>query len=101
MLEPEPKEYSSDLTAYLADGTKEDFTVKVNKPKSIMGWEIYQTGYDESRGRWSNHSILEAGKDPWLPAVYTGIFILIAGMFYLFWLGGKTIDEENEQEENK
>jgi len=96
MLEPEPKEFSSDLTAYFPDGTKEDFTVKVNKPKTIMGWKIYQTSYDTSRGRWSNQSILEAGKDPWLPVVYSGIFLLIAGALYLFWLGGKTIKNEDE-----
>ncbi|MCF6366323.1 MAG: cytochrome c biogenesis protein ResB [Bacteroidales bacterium] len=96
MLKPEPKEFSSAVTAFLPDGTSENFIIKVNKPKTIMGWKIYQTGYDTTRGKWSNQSILEAGKDPWLPVVYSGIFLLIIGAFYLFWLGGTTIKNEDE-----
>lgn len=100
MLSPEPKEFSSDVTAFLPDGTKESFTLKVNSPKKIMGWDLYQTGYDEKRGKWSAYSVIEAGYDPWLPGVYTGIFILIAGAFYLFWLGSKAIKEDEEIDNN-
>ncbi len=98
MLSPEPKEYSSDVTAYLPEGKKETFILKVNSPKTIMGWKLYQTGYDDTKGRWSNYSVIEAGRDPWLPVVFTGIFLLIGGAFYLFWLGGKSIEEEVEEE---
>jgi len=101
MLPPEPKEYSSDITAFLPDGTKESFTLKVNKPKSIMGWKLYQTSYDEERGKWSHYSLVEAGHDPWLAVVFAGIFILIAGSFYLFWLGSRAIEEDGEQIDNK
>ncbi len=100
MLSPEPKEFSSDVTAFLPDGTKESFTLKVNSPKKIMGWDLYQTGYDEKRGKWSSYSVIEAGYDPWLPAVFTGIFILIAGAFYLFWLGSRAIKEDENIDNN-
>lgn len=100
MLSPEPKEFSSDVTAFLPDGSKENFTLKVNSPKRILGWTLYQTGYDEKRGKWSSYSVIEAGYDPWLPGVYTGIFILIAGAFYLFWLGSRAIKEDVENIDN-
>ncbi|NPA45376.1 MAG: hypothetical protein GXO49_07570 [Chlorobi bacterium] len=100
MLSPEPKEFSSDITAFLPDGTTENFILKVNKPKKLMGWDLYQTGYDERRGKWSSYSIIEAGYDPWLPAVFTGIFILIAGTFYLFWLGSRAIKEDDNNDNN-
>ncbi len=86
MFSPEPKEYSSDITAYSGD-TFESFTLKVNAPKKYKGWKLYQTGYNEELGKWSDYSVIEAGRDPWLPVVYTGIFILIAGAMYIFWKG--------------
>lgn len=102
MLSPEPKEYSSKVKAYLSDGTSEEFILKVNSPKTIQGWKLYQTSYNEQMGKWSNYSVIEAGKDPWLPAVYTGIFMLIAGALYLFWLGSITVkNEEGTEEKNK
>lgn len=87
MLSPEPKEYSSDVTAIMPDGKNIDFTLKVNEPKKIAGWKIYQIGYNEDYGKWSNYSVLEVNRDPWLPVVYFGIFILMAGACYIFWLG--------------
>ncbi len=89
MLTPEHKEYSSEVTAIMPDGKEIDFTLKVNEPKKIAGWNIYQLGYNEDYGRWSNYSVLEVNKDPWLPFVYFGIFVLMAGAFYIFWLGRK------------
>ncbi|MCD4794374.1 MAG: cytochrome c biogenesis protein ResB [Bacteroidales bacterium] len=99
MLSPEPKEYSSDIKAILPNGSEERFTLKVNSPKTISGWKLYQTGYNEQMGKWSDYSIIEAGRDPWLPAVYTGIFLLIFGAFYLFWLGGKSINGNKQKHE--
>ena len=97
VLTPEPKEYSSIVKAYLPPDSEETFTLKVNSPKTIKGWKLYQTGYNEKLGKWSNYSVIEAGFDPWLPAVYTGIFILMAGAIYLFWLGRQN-SKDNEEE---
>ena len=35
-------------------------------------------------GRWSETSTFELVKDPWLPAVYLGIFLLLAGAVLTF-----------------
>jgi hypothetical protein len=38
-------------------------------------------------GSMSNISILELVSDPWLPAVYTGIYMMLAGAVCMFILG--------------
>ena len=53
--------------------------IEVNHPISVGGWRIYQLSYDERMGRWSDLSVVELVSDPWLPVVYVGIFLLIAG----------------------
>ncbi|KPL25985.1 MAG: hypothetical protein AMS23_03830, partial [Bacteroides sp. SM1_62] len=60
---------------------------EVNKPFKYRGWKLYQLSYDERMGKWSRVSVIEAVRDPWLPVVYTGIFLLLAGALYLFWIG--------------
>jgi hypothetical protein len=37
-------------------------------------------------GKWSEVSVFELVRDPWLPAVYTGIFLMLAGAACLFLL---------------
>jgi hypothetical protein len=54
-----------------------------------MGYSLYQLSYDENYGKWSAISVIEAVKDPWLPAVYLGIFMMLAGSVYLFWKGNE------------
>ena len=56
----------------------------MNKPLSIAGWKIYQLSYDETKGKWSRMSVFELVRDPWLPIVYTGILMMIAGAIGLF-----------------
>ncbi len=82
-----PKEFSSDIRFFRSMDDYEDFTIKVNQPVSIAGWDIYQIGYNEKMGRWSQISILQMVRDPWLPAVYTGIFMVLLGSVYLVWMG--------------
>jgi hypothetical protein len=81
-----PKKYQSDITAYYGNQS-ENMTVEVNKPQEVNGWKIYQTSYDEDLGKWSKTSIVQIIKDPWLPYVYIGIFMILAGALYLFWTG--------------
>ena len=86
-----PKKFSSDIRVYRNEENYEEFRIEVNKPYSIDGWKIYQTGYDEKMGRWSTSSTIELVRDPWLPVVYTGIFMILLGTLYLLWTGkGRT-----------
>lgn len=87
MTQLRPKKYSSDIRIYHSMDDYEDFYIEVNKPVSIDGWKIYQTGYDERMGRWSETSIIELVRDPWLPVVYIGIFMILFGTLYLVWMG--------------
>lgn len=87
MTARQPKKYSSDITAFYDMNKTEDFTLEVNKPANINGWSLYQSGYDEDMGKWSTTSIVQLVRDPWLPAVYVGIFMIMAGALYLFWMG--------------
>jgi hypothetical protein len=89
MLNPEPKEFSSDVVVYTESIGEESLTIEVNEPYSVDGWKIYQTGYDEKMGRDSNISIVEVVKDPWILYVYIGIFMVIAGAGFIFWEGRK------------
>ncbi|MBP5798482.1 MAG: cytochrome c biogenesis protein CcsA [Prevotella sp.] len=58
-------------------------TVDVNKPVEVEGWKIYQYSYDMQMGAMSKTSVLELVRDPWLPAVYTGIFMMLLGAVLL------------------
>lgn len=91
MTQLRPKKYSSDIRLFRSMDDYEDFHIEVNKPVKIEGWKIYQVGYDEKMGRWSQRSIIELVRDPWLPVVYTGIFMILIGSLYLLWMGkGRT-----------
>ena len=59
--------------------SKIEATVDVNKPIKVGGWMIYQFDYDAQRGTESQVSLLELVSDPWLPLVYAGIYMLLAG----------------------
>jgi hypothetical protein len=87
MTKPEAKRFLSEISVFEKEGSLYDTIIEVNKPIDISGWKVYQTSYDASQGRWSTQSILELVKDPWLPLVYMGFFLLIAGAFYLIWTG--------------
>lgn len=84
MPEREPRRFASDVKLYTQSGKKQTATIEVNHPLEIEGWKIYQSGYDETKGKWSDVSIFELVRDPWLPVVYTGIWMLIAGAVWTF-----------------
>jgi cytochrome c biogenesis protein ResB len=87
MLPAEAKKYSSDLNFVGKNGQEVNTTIEVNKPFHMDGWSIYQLGYDTEMGRWSELSVLQLVRDPWLPVVYLGIFLMMAGAGFLFITG--------------
>ena len=84
MARREPERYASRIHVYTESQKNIVATVEVNKPVSVDGWRIYQLSYDEAMGRWSETSTFELVKDPWLPAVYVGIYMLLAGAILTF-----------------
>ncbi|WP_372745985.1 cytochrome c biogenesis protein ResB [Lutibacter sp.] len=89
MTIPEVKKFSSDIDILTQEGERISTVLEVNKPFKYKGWKIYQLSYDDKMGKWSNLSVLELVKDPWLPLIYIGIFMMIAGAIYMFWMGNK------------
>lgn len=87
MLPAEPRKFSSELNIQTKSGKNLTTTIEVNRPFKIDGWTIYQLSYNTEMGRWSNLSVLELVRDPWLPVVYLGIFLMMAGAGFLFLYG--------------
>lgn len=85
MPEREPRRFASAVKVYTQSGLSIADTVEVNRPLRVEGWKIYQLSYDETKGRWSDISVFELVRDPWLPAVYVGIWMLIGGAVGLFF----------------
>jgi hypothetical protein len=90
MAVPKSKRYAS-VVDIESNGifTAKNTEIIVNKPLKTGRWKIYQSGYDGELGRWSERSIFEVIRDPWLPVVYTGIFMMLLGSVYLLWVGRK------------
>ena len=89
MTIPEVKKFSSDIDILTIEGERIHTVLEVNKPFNYQGWKIYQLSYDDKKGKWSDLSVIELVKDPWLPFIYIGIFMMIAGAIYMFWMGNK------------
>lgn len=45
-------------------------------------------------GKWSNLSVFELVKDPWLPVVYIGIFMLLLGAVGMFLTASRKKEEK-------
>ncbi len=84
MPEREPERFSSDVDIYTQQGTAQKAVITVNNPVTVNGWKIYQYSYNQQMGKWSDYSVLELVRDPWLPAVYTGIYLILAGAIGIF-----------------
>ncbi|MFH2141858.1 MAG: cytochrome c biogenesis protein ResB [Bacteroidota bacterium] len=87
MISPKPKKYSSLVNVYDKETKLSEVLIEVNKPCKFKGWTIYQYGFDNEMGRWSQKSVFEVIRDPWLPVVYVGIFMMLLGSIYLLWTG--------------
>ncbi|NTV05984.1 MAG: cytochrome c biogenesis protein [Chlorobiaceae bacterium] len=84
-----PKSFRSAVTVQDNQSHEVMANLEVNKPVTFMDWKLYQMGYDEKAGRWSKLSLVEVIRDPWLPAVYLGFFMIMAGNILFFWNGIK------------
>lgn len=93
MPEREPQRFVSDVTVYTKQGEVRNDTIEVNHPLKVAGWNIYQLSYDETKGRWSDISVFELVRDPWLPYVYAGIVMMMLGAVCLFVNAQKRKDE--------
>ncbi|MBR5349741.1 MAG: cytochrome c biogenesis protein ResB [Prevotella sp.] len=85
-----PKRFASQIEILTQTNKRLRTIVDVNKPVQVDGWKIYQYGYDQSMGAMSKTSIFELVRDPWLPAVYTGIYMMLLGALCMFIFGTKT-----------
>ncbi len=94
MPEREPQRFASEVKVYTQEGTITEGTIEVNRPMEIEGWKIYQLSYDESKGGWSDISVFELVRDPWLPVVYAGIIMMMLGAVCLFVSAQKRKEED-------
>ena len=78
-----PKRFASAIKVVEKSGRETVATIDVNKSIEVQGWKIYQYGYDTSMGAESKMSILELVSDPWLPLVYAGFYIMLAGAAWM------------------
>ncbi len=93
MPERDPKRYLSAVEIYTESGKHVSDTIQVNKPFRIDGYKVYQLDYDKMLGRWSEQSVFEIVSDPWMPAVYVGIWMLVAGACCMFVQFGRKKEE--------
>ena len=84
-----PKRFASDVVVTGKSGKEMTAVIEVNKPIEVDGWKMYQYGYDEEAGTESTVSVLELVKNPWLPLVYAGLFLMLAGAFLMLFTGFK------------
>lgn len=91
MTKPEAKRFASDITVMTKDDSREPIsaTLEVNSPLTMGSWMIYQYDYDHALGKASKMSGFELVYDPWLYAVYTGLFMMALGAICMLWLGNK------------
>ena len=86
-----PKRFASEVNILTKSGKNVHTTIDVNKPAEVDGWKIYQYGYDTAAGVNSQISIFELVRDPWLPLVYAGIAMMLAGALCLFILSQRRL----------
>lgn len=91
MFSGSPKAFRSGVVLSGSNG-RVPAVLEVNKPVEYAGWKLYQMGYDENAGKWSQLSLIEAVRDPWLPVVYCGFFMIMAGNVMFFWKGIKRME---------
>lgn len=91
LAKPRPKAFQSEAEFITPGDAPRRELVEVNRPVAVAGWRVYQLGYDDKRGPGSDFATFEAIRDPWLPGVYAGVFLLIAGAFGMIFGGAKAL----------
>jgi len=74
-----PKRFAAEVTVLRHNQKFEDVSIEVNRPLRRDGWTLYLTNYDLSPNGQTDQCLIEAVRDPWLPSVYTGIFLMLGG----------------------
>lgn len=92
----EPLRYASDVNVYTQDGNAIQAHIEVNKPFSIGPWKIYQLDFNKEQGKWSTLSVYELVSDPWLPATYVDIYLLLIGAVLMFITAGRNKYKKEE-----
>jgi cytochrome c biogenesis protein ResB len=91
--ERQPKLFRSELL--VGSGAEQrKAVIEVNRPWSIDGWKMYQSGYGPKAGSDSKISIVELVRDPWLPVVYVGLFMILGGVLDLLFRGLRRHEQE-------
>ncbi len=80
--EEEAKSYQSHVTA-ISGRDSQKALVAVNDPFTFKGWTFYQVNYDPKNPKYSG---LEAVHDPGVNYVFGGFALIIAGVFYMFYV---------------
>lgn len=94
MPEPRSRSYASHFDLVLPD--QEDassHSLMVNQPVRVAGWWLYQKGYSVEGGPEARFSQIEAVRDPWLPGVYSGIFLMGVGAVLAIGRAGTLLKE--------
>jgi hypothetical protein len=98
LLDPEPSYYGSEVLLYTQSGIKDKAeSISVNGPLSTEGWMVYQHSYDNRFGKDSPYSVFSVVRDPWLPYVYIGIFLMMIGGIWLIF--AKVISKKSPKTE--
>lgn len=88
MPAPEAKRYLSLVDLEQTDGGVRRFEVEVNHPARIGAWRIYQSGFDQERGRWSTMSVVECVRDGWWSIVQVALWMVLASAVVMFVTAG-------------
>ena len=89
-VETAPRLFRSDVTVVMPGGKERKAIIQVNKPLTVGGWKLYQSSYDIASGKASRMSVIDAIRDPWLPVAFTGMGMMLLGVFSLFIKGIKS-----------
>jgi hypothetical protein len=101
MSETRPKRFESQVLIAHPDHHVSEARLEVNKPITVAGWRLYQKSYEQQIGSGAQVSIVESIRDPWLPAVYTGVTMLLiaaCGLLVNAWQRAGHAEESNTVE---